>query len=51
MKHYHFSNFGRAPVPYDLCRLGPRAYLVLEKMIFKGFLPYMGMGAILVNGL
>ena len=30
-------------------RFSPKASSVLEKKIFKGFLPYMGMAAILVN--
>ena len=35
--------------PIIVQRLGPRAYLVLEKKSFEGF-TYMGMAAILING-
>ena len=37
MLDHHFSNFGRSPVPDDVQRLGPRAYLVLENKISKVF--------------
>ena len=36
--------------PIICARLVSRAYLVLEKKIFKSFLPYTDMAAILVNG-
>ena len=37
MFDHHFSNFGRPPVPDDLCKdSAPKASSVLEK-IFKGF--------------
>ena len=42
----YFSNFGRPPVPDDLCKdSAPR-----HPRFWRRFLPYMGMAAILVNG-
>ena len=49
---HHFSNFGRSPVPNDLCKdSAPRHPLFWRRRSFKVCILYMGMAAILVNGL
>ena len=41
----YFSNFGRPPIPDDICKdSATRHPWFLEKKIFKGFFPYKGIG-------
>ena len=35
----YFSNFGRPPVPDDICKDSATSQLVLENKIFKCFFP------------
>ena len=50
MYDHHFNNFGRPPVPDDLCKNSAPSIIGSGLKDFKSFLLYMGMAAILVNG-
>ena len=51
MYDHHYCNFGRPPVPDNLCKDSAPRILRSEEEVFKShfFLPYMGMAAIFVN--
>ena len=50
MYDHHFSNFGRPPVPNDLCIDSAIGHPRFSRSRFLKVLSYMSMAAILVNG-
>ena len=49
MYDHHFSNFGRPPVPDDVCKDSAQGILGSGEGFYR-FLPYMSIAATLVNG-
>ena len=48
MQGHHLYNFCRAQIPFAVCKVSRPSNMVLENKVFKEFLPYMSMAAILV---